>query len=70
MSTVFDDHSSNTERDVRDVIATGTSVGEVPSFYAAKSTYTASDPINFPLVLDTPPNVVASATWVIAVPAP
>jgi hypothetical protein len=64
MSTVSKDHSSNTERSDRDVLATGTSVGEVPSFYAAKSTYTESVPEsgNF----DTPPNVVASATWAFA----
>jgi hypothetical protein len=61
MSTVSDDHSSNTERSVRDVIATGVGAGLIDNFYAAKSTWTET------LVpFDTPPQVAASATWTFA----
>lgn len=59
MSTVIADHSSNTERSVRDVTATGTSVGLVDNFYAAKSTWTQTT-----VPFDTPPKVPAPATWV------
>jgi hypothetical protein len=58
MSTVQNATSSNTERSVRDVINTGTGAGLIPSFYAAKSTYTSGFTV--------PPNVAAPATWVLS----
>jgi hypothetical protein len=58
MSTVQNPTSSNTQRDVRDVVNTGTSAGLVDSFYAAKSTYGTGFTV--------PPKVVAPATWVIS----
>ena len=61
MSTVQNATSSNTQRDVRDVINTGTGEGLVTSFYAAKSTYTqTTNPF------DTPPQVAGATTWVLS----
>lgn len=58
MSTVQNATSSNTNRSVRDVINTGTGAGYVPSFYAAKSTYTSGFTV--------PPNVAGPTTWVLS----
>lgn len=57
MSTVFNDHSSNTERQVRDVIATATGT-EVPNYRAARSLWTQTT-----VPYDTPPNTTVT-TWV------
>jgi hypothetical protein len=61
MSTVQNATSSNTDRSVRDVINTGTGAGDVPSFYAAKSTWTETT-----VPFDTIPQVAAPATWVLS----
>lgn len=61
----YDDHSSNTVRSDRDVIATGTAGAQVENFYAAKSTWVEADPVGAPGVF-TPPLVAGQVTWVIA----
>lgn len=64
MSTVFNDHSSDTVRSDRDVIATGTTT-VVDNFYKAKSLWVEADPIGAPGVL-TPPVDGTVTDWAFA----
>jgi len=57
MSTVFNDHSSNTSREVRNVTATATTT-VVANFYKAKSLWTSGGTV--------PPQDGTNTTWVFA----
>jgi len=57
-SVTVADHSGNTQRSVRNVVATGDNAGTVANHYAAKSTWTSGFTV--------PPQVPSSATWTIA----
>jgi len=60
MSTVQNERSSDTQRDVRDVINTGTTT-VVANTYAARSLWTETT-----VPYDTPPNDATTTAWVIS----